>query len=158
MLFSLRHGMQKTNIPYRVVVLPPLNKNPLLISQLNHIPQYLRQSNMTCYDSMDIVLSSSMKTHLKGDKILPVIDAQICDITTQMALATGHAMNQCLTSSPTTVTNNKNICHLKYVFVSKPLPTATHRPSHAKETHFGMKWKMILHLASKTRCHNLHVK
>ena len=30
-----------------------------------------------------------IKTQLKGDKILLVIDAQICDITTEMTLATG---------------------------------------------------------------------
>ena len=42
---------------------------------------------------MGIALLSSIKTHLKGDKILLVIDAQICDITTQMAIATEHVMN-----------------------------------------------------------------
>ena len=48
-------------------------------------------------------LSSSIKTQLKCDKILHVIDAQICDITTQMALGIGHVMNLCQASSSTTV-------------------------------------------------------
>ena len=41
-------------------------------------------------------LTPSMKTHLEAVKTLPINDAQICDVTTQMALVTGHAMNQFL--------------------------------------------------------------
>ena len=60
------------------------------------------------------------------------IDAQINDITTQMALASRHVMNLCLASSPTIV--GKNMSHSKYVFVLKSSPKATYRPLHANET------------------------
>ena len=55
-------------------------------------------------------LTPLMKTHLEAVKILPIDDAQICDVTAQMALVTGHAINQFLPSLSTIV--KKNIYHI----------------------------------------------
>ena len=74
---------------------------------------------------------SSIKTHLKGDKILLVIDAQFCDITTQISLVTKHVkfvMNLCLAASSTIVHKKHvpfEIClHFKAITKGNPLTIA----------------------------------
>ena len=60
------------------------------------------------------------------------MDAQICDKTTQMALATKHVMNLCLASSSTTV--QKKHVPFEMCLCFKAIAKATHQQSHAKET------------------------
>ena len=96
-------------------------------------------------------LSSLMKTQLKGDKILHVIDAQISNITTQMALATEHVMNLCLASSSTTLQKKHvpfKIClRFKAIVKGNPPTITCQRNTEARNG----RWDC--HPASKTLRH-----
>ena len=105
---------------------------------------------------MGISLAPSMKTQLKGDKILHFNDAQICDITTQMDIATKHVMNQCLSSSPTTLRKKHipfELC-LRFKAIAKgkpPTMNAKDTPLHKMEDE-----NVILHLEFDTTTSGIH--
>ena len=58
---------------------------------------------------MGRALAPTMRAHLKCDKKLHVIYAQICDIATQMTLPTKHVIKLCLPSSDTTDLQKKHV-------------------------------------------------
>ena len=75
-----------------------------------------------------------MKTHIKGDKKLPLADGQIYDITIQMTLATWHVMNyEPLSTISVNHFTKKHLLFEKHLRF-KPSPKSTHRPSQTKET------------------------